>query len=313
MCVTQDKQSDNPAAAKSGLRGSLIVRVLKDPDLITAALPGSLPTMIRVGNRARIGSLAAESAFWSVFILPWTLLGAVASISWWQQIAGTNSLLIFHDRLLATLDRVLTPEGVTKYAKPVLDDVLLVDHRGLTVVGLVVALWSGSRLVSSLIAGVRIIHSAAQTEPVQAKSWLRIRTISLLTYTAGLILVGFVMPLLIAVPALLVRWGLSGIGAVSTWVALAALIAVFLVALYLTAIPRKPSRGTIYGALLCVAIGAAGTLGLQTYFSNISRVNIFAAFAAPIAFLLWVYILCLAVMLGAIVDAVVGSSRKEPT
>ena len=300
--------ASTPPAARTW-KDSLFIRILKDPDIITAAMPGQLPEMIRLANRARIGSLAAECAFWCIFILPWTLLGAVASISWWQRFAGVNAVLDFQERLLKTLEHVLTPAGVTQYAKPVLDDVLLVDHRGLTLVGLLVALWSGSRLVSSLVAGTRIVHTLSFVRPVQARSWLHIRAVSLGTYTAGLVFGGFVMPLLLAVPALSRRWGFSGAGKFGMWAALVGLITVLLVALYLTAIPRKPERSMFYGAIVTLVIGWAGTMGLQTYFSNVAQVDVFSAFAVPIAFLMWVYVLCFGVMLGAVVDTVLSKRR----
>jgi membrane protein len=84
------------------------------------------------------------------------------------------------------------------------------------------------------------------------------------------------------------------------------LVSVALIAtLYHLSVPvRTPWHRDIPGAMLAMGLWLAGSVGLRWYFELALRHNsTYAAVAAPMAVLLWLYVTALAVLLGAELNA----------
>jgi len=87
-----------------------------------------------------------------------------------------------------------------------------------------------------------------------------------------------------------------------------------LTTLYKIALPFKPPwHRSLPGAVLAAAVFLVGATGLRWYLDWITSTGYtYGALAAPIAFLLGVYFLALAIILGAYLNAAIQAVRPAP-
>ena len=272
-----------------------------------ALVPAPVRTLILVIRDSRMLGLAAECAFWITFTLPWIALGALASVGFLSSRIDPNAEAQFQAAVLAAASRVLTPEAVDTLLRPLVEQVSA-GRADLTVVGFVVALWSGSRLVGALTQSVAVING----QPFH-RGYARTRGIALVIYLVALIAVGAAVALMALGPdriaALTGNAGasqrvLSTIGAGLLVFALVAL-------LYQLAAPhRAPLRLDLVGAAVALAGWVLGSVGLRFYTDRLfGHFSVYAAVAAPIAILLWAYVTAIAVLGGAALVVTVRRTR----
>jgi membrane protein len=286
---------------------------LSDPEAASDALPGRLGAMLTIALRSRFTGLAAEVAFWGVFILPWVLLGIVGSVGVVSRWFEVDAVTRIRDEIMQRANDVLTSEAANETLRPILDEILLEGNGGLGLLGFGVALWSGSRLVSTVVVVVRVVHSAAAPASVSSRSWAKVRAISLGAYLLALATLAVAFPLLLLGPQILARLGLGAFTSVLYWGGVTAL-AIFLVAgMYRAAVPKHDLRAAIVGALVALTIWGIGSLLLRLYLGGLGEASPVEAFAAPVALLLWAYVTALAVVLGAVVDAGLRRDIRDPS
>jgi membrane protein len=278
-------------------------RELRDPEAARELLPPRLASMVAIAQRARIGGLAAEIAFWGIFILPWVLLGVVSTIGYVQRWFGTDAVSELRDQILDRADDVLTSEAVNETLRPMLDEILSEGRGGLGALGFAAALWSGSRLISTSVVVIRQVHAAAHPRETAEKSWARLRAKSLGAYLLALLALAVGLPLLLAGPRILNALGLGVFGAVAYWLGVALLLIALITGLYKTAVRQSGIRPAVIGAVVALVVWLGGSLGLRLYLGSLGEASPIEAFAAPVALLLWAYVTALAVVLGAVVNA----------
>jgi membrane protein len=276
---------------------------LSDPEVAREALPGRLGPMVSIALRSRFTGLAAEVAFWGVFILPWVLLGIVGSVGVVSRWFEVDAVTRIRDEIMQRANDVLTSETANETLRPILDEILLEGNGGLGILGFGAALWSGSRLVSTVVVVVRAVHAAAVPESMSPRSWAQVRATSLGAYLLALATLAIAFPLLLLGPQILARLGLGAFTSVLYWGGTTAL-ALFLVAgMYRAAVPKHDLRAAVIGATVALVVWGIGSLALRLYLGGLGEASPVEAFAAPVALLLWAYVTALAVVLGAVVDA----------
>jgi membrane protein len=262
------------------------------------AFLGQLFTKLDEDNAALLASGIAMYGLLSVFP------GLAAAVSIYGLFA-TPEEVIQHMRVFAGV----LPPGVWSIFADQLRNVVAHDHRTLTaavVISLLFALWSARFTVSSLMTATNIAYQAQEHRGYVRQVWVS------LWLTLGVI-VGFLVMLLIGV---VIPVALAVLGT-SPWVqgAIAVLRALLLWAFAVTGLSAvyrfAPARRQARWRWLTWGSGIAATLWLTLTGLFTLYVRVFAAYdrtygplAGVIVLLVWFYLLSLAVLLGAEIDAV---------
>jgi membrane protein len=262
-----------------------------------------------VAFQTRTTGLAAEASFWAVFALPWLIMGLVAGISRVQSALGIDAVEEFRASVLDLADQVLTSEAIDDLLVPLLDTVFGRGKTTLGIVGVVIAIWAGSRVIDALVNAMTIVY---QREGL--RSFVRAKLLSLGVYLAGLAVLIVAIPLILAGPAFLTRI-VPGVQS-STTAALLSLtqigvVLILLVSLYHWAVPHRTRwAADIPGALIAMGLWALFSWLLRWYFAWIFREgSVYGAIAAPVAVMWWVYVTVLALMLGAAFNGALAIRR----
>lgn len=173
------------------------------------------------------------------------------------------------------------------------------------VISLLVALWSASSGTSNLMTAVNIAYEEKET-----RSFLKLRAVALLLTLGTVVFLIFTLVLIAVVPIVLHTVPLGPLGTVLAqvlrWMLLIALIVVGLAVLYRVAPDRKPAkfRWVSVGSLLVAPLWLLGSVGFSLYvnfFGNYSKT--YGALAGVVVLLLWLFLTCYTVLLGAEVNA----------
>jgi membrane protein len=254
--------------------------------------------------RYRVTGLAAEAAFFAILSLPPLIFGLAGAIGFVARTFDVRTVAGFQDEVLALASQVLTADAVTSVIEPTLDDVLSGGRFEVISVGFVLALWSGSRALNVFVDTITIMYGLAGR-----RSIVRTRALSFTLYVAFL-LVGIVLiPLVLAGPTLVDRLlpaRLEALGDLYWPVVLLSSVA-FLTSLYHLSVPvRTRWRSDLPGAVLTLSIWIGGSVLLRLALSaSTGSTSIYGPLAAPIAVLVWLYLISLAVLLGAAFNAAV--------
>jgi membrane protein len=254
----------------------------------------------------RCFGMSAEAAFWAMFTLPFLILGLLAATAGVARFFGEDVTAQVRAAIIDTAARVLTPSAVQDFLEPLVDSVLA-GSSGLTVLGFLAALWSGSRIFVTFAEGSVTIYGHAP------RGYVRTRGLSLLAYVIALASVALVALSVLVFPQ---EWatavGLAP-GGGRVWVFV--LVVAFLVAAATTMMfIVNPRRSTwlrqLPGGVLSVAIWLIGSWGLQLYFAWLFRSgSIYAAVASIIAVLVWALVTTTAMFIGMILNATLRLAR----
>jgi membrane protein len=173
------------------------------------------------------------------------------------------------------------------------------------VISLLVALWSASSGTSNLMTAVNIAYAEKET-----RGFLKFRAVALLLTLGTVVFLVLTLALIAVLPVVLHAVPLGPVGTllaqVVRWTLLLALIVIGLAVLYRVAPDRNPPKwrwvsvGSVTGALLWLL----GTVGFSLYvnfFGNYNRT--YGALAGVIVLLLWLFLTCYIVLLGAEINA----------
>jgi membrane protein len=201
---------------------------------------------------------------------------------------------------------VLSHREVHQSVTPTLHDMLTSGHADVVSVSFVVALWSGSRALNVAIDTITVASGQSGRRGI-----VRTRLVAFGLYLPALLLGAATVPLALAGTELLAGLGPSAAAVLGplAWPIVAAALVVFLTTLYHLALPDRPRwRAGLPGALVALAVWAAGSALLRVYFHTSQYGATGAAgfdrVAATAAVLLWLYITALAVLIGAVFNAV---------
>jgi len=252
--------------------------------------------------RYRVLGLGAEAAFFAILSLPPLIFGLVGAVGFVAQTFDVTTVAEFRDQVLALSSRLLTPSAVDGVIAPTLDDVLAGGRFEVISIGFVIALWSGSRALNVVVDTVTIMYGLAGQRGI-----LRTRVVSFALYLGFLIAAVILLPLVLAGPglvALILPDRLSIIGDLYWPVVLLGSVCM-LATLYHLAVPlRTRWRADLPGAALTLLIWLGGSYLLRVVLGlTIGSATIYGPLAAPIAVLIWLYLLSVAILIGAAFNA----------
>lgn len=260
--------------------------------------------------RYRVTGLAAEAAFFAILSLPPLVFGLAGTIGFIAERYDVAQVDVLKDRIIELASKALTDSTVDKVVTPTLDEVLGGGRIDVISIGFVLALWSGSRALNVFIDTISIIYGLGGHRGI-----VKTRALSFSLYIAALVVGIVLVPLILTGPEVAAgvlsdRWSFLK---VFYWPAVVLLSIGFLTTLYHLAVPvRKQWRFGLPGATFTLVLWVLGSyfvrwaLGFST-----GGTSIYGPLAAPIAVLLWLYVLSIAVLIGAAVNAAAEQAVED--
>lgn len=264
--------------------------------------------------RYRVTGLAAEAAFFAILSLPPLVFGLAGTIGYIAKRYDVTQVEVLKDRVIDLSSQALTPETVDAVITPTLDEVLMAGRIDVISIGFVLALWSGSRALNVFIDTITIIYGMGGQRGI-----VKTRALSFALYMVALLVGIALVPLVLAGPDVAANLLPERLSALSQlyWPSVLVLSVGFIATLYHTAVPvRRRWRRALPGASFTVLMWVFGSyfvrwaLGFST-----GGTSIYGPLAAPIAILLWLYVISIAVLIGAAINAAldeVVNHAEEP-
>jgi membrane protein len=267
----------------------------------------------------RVLGLSAEAAFWQMLSLPSLFLALVATLGYVSRWFGPGTVSRTEQEIEDTLSRAFSDQVVQEVIAPTLHQILHGDRADVISVGFVLALWAGSSATATFVNTIAIAYGQRDM-----RGPVRSRLLALWLFLGTVVLGVFLLPMLVLGPDLLrksfprsVRPTVTTLIDAGFYPVLIVMLLLALATFYKVAPPKRlPWHRGLPGALLAVLVFLGGSAGLRNYIRFILDKNhAYGALAAPIAALLFFYILALGVHLGAELNAAVEAlkpSRVKP-
>lgn len=262
-----------------------------------------------VAYQTRITGLASEASFWGLFALPWLFLALVAGIAHIESFLGVDAVDAFRNEVLQLADDVLTADAIDELLVPLLDSILLQGRTGLGLLGVVAAVWAGSRVIDTLVEGMTIVYGREGL-----RSFVKTRVVSVLVYSGAMLGLIVTIPLVIAGPTFLARIvpGTQGLlTSIFLVVAEIVVVLVLLVSLYHWSVPHRTRWvADLPGAVIALALWVVFSYLLRWYFVWLFREgSVYGVISAPIAVMMWAYVTSVALLLGAAFNGALAVRR----
>jgi membrane protein len=251
----------------------------------------------------RVTGLAAEAAFFAVLSVPpliFAMAGAIGFVSDQFTAAQVDDV---RNAVIDLSQRALTDGAVNRIIVPTIDDVLKGGRFDVISLGFVLALWSGSRALNVFVDTITIMHGLGGHRGI-----VKTRALSFLLYVLAMVTGVVSIPLVVAGPALVGDWLPNRADFLMHfyWPVVVAVCICFLATLYHVSVPVRTNWSfNLPGAtfsLVCWILGSYVLRWFLTVTATDSR-SIYGPLAAPIAVLLWLYLVSIAVLIGAAVNA----------
>jgi membrane protein len=278
------------------------------------ALPGSRHVHLarRTLDKAwhdRVLGLSAETAFWQLLSLPPLFLALLGSFGYLSGLLGPDTVNAAEDRLVEVFSRAFTPNVVDQVVQPTVTAVLRRGRADVISIGFLIALWAGSSATATFVNTITIAYDMRDL-----RGAVRSRLLALWLYLVS-VLVGIVLlPVMVLGPTVLVdllpasvRPSAANLVNDAYWPVVAGILLVALTSFYHLAVPKRlPWHRGVPGALLAMAVFLLGSIGLRAYISFVvSQGLTYGTLGAPIAALLFFFVLALAVLIGAELNATI--------
>jgi membrane protein len=250
-----------------------------------------------------VTGLAAEAAFFALLSLPPLIFALVGSIGYVFESFSDARTAEVRVAVVEAASRVLTEDTVSSIIEPTLTDVFRGGRYDVISIGFVLALWSGSRALNVFVDTITIMYGLAGH-----RGLVRTRILSFVLYVLGLVTGIVTIPLVVAGPTLVDRLVPERLEMLNElyWPAVVVLSICFLATLYHASVPVRTSwRHNLPGATFTLALWVLGSFVLRWVLTSTAgeSTSIYGPLAAPIAVLLWLYLLSIAVLIGAAVNA----------
>ncbi|MGY1844102.1 YihY/virulence factor BrkB family protein [Modestobacter sp. SYSU DS0875] len=248
-------------------------------------------------NMPIIAGGVAFFAFLSIFpalIATISIYGLVASP---EQVAEQIEAL--SDQLPESAQEILTEQltDITSNAGGALTFGLIASVLG--------ALWTASGGVNNMVKAVNIAY-----DEVETRNFLKLRALSLVLTLGAIVFVLFTFALIAVVPVVLDALPLGGVGTVLAqvlrWVLLLVVVVGSLAVLYRVAPDRDAPqfKWVSLGSIVVTVVWALVSLGFSFYVNNFGSYNeTYGAIAGVIVLMLWLYLTCYLVLLGAEINS----------
>ncbi|AHM05118.1 ribonuclease BN, putative [Roseibacterium elongatum DSM 19469] len=251
-------------------------------------------------GRDRIGLVAAGVAFYALLAL----------------FPGITALVALAGLILDPGDIIAPLENGTAALPPAAREILLGQVRDVAggasaslnlaaLAGLALAIYSASRGVANLMAGLNVAY-----EEEEARGFFALLALTLMLTLFLLITLSLVLAVFAILPAILALAGdrpaLAMAAEIARWPLFFLMGALIFSTLYRFGPSRRAARWRWLapGGLLACAFWIAGTAGFGWYVETLgSYAETFGALAGVIVLLLWLWLSAFAVLFGAVVDA----------
>ena len=281
-------------------------------------LPILLRRTVAKAWQDRVLGLSAEAAFWQLLSLPSLFLALVATLGYVSRWFGPTTVDRTEARIELTLDSAFSQQVVHDVIHPMLNDVLRGGRADIISIGFLIAIWAGSSATATFVNTITIAYGMRDL-----RGAVRSRLLALWLFLGSVAIGVIVLPLLVLGPTVLkrilprsTRDALSGVIDYSYYPTVVILLLIGLTTLYHLAPPKRlPWRRGVPGAVLAILVFLAGSAGLRTYISVIGSHNsaAYGTIAAPIAALLFFFVLAIGVLLGAEFNAAIEQYKPaEP-
>jgi membrane protein len=259
---------------------------------------------------------SASAAFWQTLSLPPLLLGLFGLLGYAERWFGPDTVVAVQEWITRITGGVFSRSAVDQIIVPTVAEILTTARGEVVSIGFVLTFWSGSSAMATFVDAITRAH-----DQYPVRSWAWQRSLAILLYL-GALAVGIVLlpvaalgpgRLLPLVPDAVEPAARAMVNVVYLPVVVMVLV-LALTTLYKIALPFKPPwhRG-LPGAVLAAVVFLVGATGLQLYLDWITSTGYtYGALAAPIAFLLGMYFIALAVILGAYLNAAIQTVRPAP-
>ncbi len=173
------------------------------------------------------------------------------------------------------------------------------------VISIAAALFSASGGVNNLVKAVNIAY-----DEVETRNFVKLRALSVALTLGAVLFVLLTIGLIAVLPVVLAALPLGGLGTVlaeiARWLGLLAVVAGSLAILYRVAPDRDAPRfrWVSLGSLVVTVVWAVVSLGFTFYVNNFGSYNeTYGAIAGVIVLMLWLYLTCYLVLLGAEINS----------
>lgn len=253
--------------------------------------------------RYRVTGLAAEAAFFAVLSVPPLVFALAGAIGFMSDQFTAAQLEDIQGAVLELSRQALTDQAVTRIIEPTIDEVLQGGRYDVISIGFVLALWSGSRALNVFVDTITIMHGLGGHRGIVAT-----RALSFVLYVLALITGAICLPLVVAGPSLVDRLLPERLDFVNSlyWPTVVLVCVCFLATLYHVSVPVRTNWSfNLPGATFSLVCWVAGSFALRWVLTVTAAqsASIYGPLAAPIAVLLWLYLLAIAVLIGAAVNA----------
>ncbi|WP_245777758.1 YihY/virulence factor BrkB family protein [Lentzea xinjiangensis] len=277
-----------------------------DNDARRSGHKGPLRLLARTLSKAWEGNIfseAAEAAFWQTLSFPPLLLGVLGAMGWFGDWFGDEVVEAVQERILGFSRTIFSQDVVKGVIEPTVAQILTTGKGEIVSIGFLISLWAGSSAMSSFVDAITVAHGQYG---VRNELWQRI--FALLLYMVSLVALVIGLPVLALGPDVLPQFfPESWQPYITTWVGrfyypgVGLLLVLSLSLLYKVALPRRlPYHRVLPGAILAMAVFILTSIGLRLYIQWVTTTGYtYGALATPIAFLLFVFFIGLAITLGA--------------
>jgi membrane protein len=251
----------------------------------------------------RVTGLAAEAAFFAVLSVPPLIFAMAGAIGYVSDQFSAAQVEDVRNAVIDLSSRALTENAVSRIITPTIDDVLEGGRFDIVSLGFILALWSGSRALNVFVDTITIMHGLGGHRGI-----VKTRALSFGLYLLAMVCGVVSVPLVVAGPSLVADWLPPRLDFLMAfyWPIVVVICICFLATLYHVSVPVKTNWSfNLPGAtfsLFCWIVGSYVLRWFLTVTSTDSR-SIYGPLAAPIAVLLWLYLVSIAVLIGAAVNA----------
>jgi membrane protein len=264
----------------------------------------------------RVLGLSAEAAFWQLLSMPSLFLALLAALGYFSELAGAGTVNRIQDNLLSGFSRAFSAQVVDQLVAPLVHQVLSEGRADILSISFLLALWAGSSATATFVNTITIAYDMRDL-----RGAVRSRLLALGIYLGSIVIGVVALPALVLGPTMLVRLfpeqarrTADRVVNDAYWPVVILLLLAGLASLYHLAPPRRlPWRRGVPGAVLAMVIFLLGSAGLRQYIAFIVAHNhAYGTLAAPIAALLFFFILALGVLLGAELNAAIEHASPSP-
>lgn len=259
---------------------------------------------IRICLRYRVTGLASEAGFFALLSLPPLVLGLFGGVGYVGRWLGNDTVMDVRQAITDYAARFLTDDIISTTLSPTVNDVFKDGRFDLISVGFVLSLWSGSRALNVLVDTVSIMYGQSGIRGI-----VPTRALSFSLYVVALLVGVITIPLVLIGPTLLGEvlpdaWDFLTI---LYWPVVSLLVIAAFTSLYHVSTPlRSPWTHDIPGALLTLLIWVIASFAVRgSIAASLGGTSIYGPLSAPIVLLIWLYMLAIAVLIGAALNAAI--------